>query len=124
MYSSQPEIGFTPASLAAFDKLDRAKDVAVVGHGDRRHVEFLDALDELARSRMLRRAWSNPYADADGRIAQTLLLWPSLVVFIVVARDVEIRGRNITRISGEYLRTRPSPQLVSSALRAKATRLR
>ena len=28
------------------DEPDRAEDVAVVGHGDRRHVEFLDALDQ------------------------------------------------------------------------------
>ena len=33
--------------LGGVRELHRAKDVAVIGHGDRRHVEFLNALYEL-----------------------------------------------------------------------------
>ena len=32
--------------FGGIDELDRAEDVAVVGHGDRGHVEFFDALDQ------------------------------------------------------------------------------
>ena len=45
-YTSQPRIGFTPALRACCVELDRAEEVAVVGHRDRRHAQRLGAREE------------------------------------------------------------------------------
>src|SRR5579862_8529267 len=39
--------GFDAGLVRGIDEMDRAKNVAVVGHGDRRHTHLFDALDKL-----------------------------------------------------------------------------
>ena len=66
-YTSQPITGWTPVGLGRVVELHRAEQIAVVGHGDRRHLLLATRSSSTARFRRRRRAASSRCGSADGR---------------------------------------------------------
>ena len=66
-YTSQPMTGWMPLRLGGVVELDRAEQIAVIGHGDRGHLLLDHDLHQTGRFRRRRRAASSRCGNAGER---------------------------------------------------------